>query len=71
MGKHYEEITPALAAWIGSQPLFFVATAPLSAAGHVNSSPKGLDWQYTPRPDLTHATIFRAVGPSALASALR
>ncbi len=34
-------------------------------------SPSGLDWQYTPRPDLTHATIFRAVGPSALASALR
>jgi hypothetical protein len=37
MGKHYEEITPALAAWIESQPLFFVATAPLSAAGHVNT----------------------------------
>ena len=34
-------------------------------------SPPGLAWQYTPRPDLTHATIFRAVGPSALASALR
>ena len=34
-------------------------------------SPQGLAWQYTPRPDLTHATIFRAVGPSALASALR
>lgn len=43
MGKHYEEITPALAAWIESQPLFFVATAPLSASGHVNTSPKGLD----------------------------
>lgn len=34
-------------------------------------APPGLAWQYTPRPDLTHATIFRAVGPSALASALR
>jgi predicted alpha/beta superfamily hydrolase len=34
-------------------------------------TPQGLAWQYTPRPDLTHATIFRAVGPSALASALR
>jgi predicted alpha/beta superfamily hydrolase len=34
-------------------------------------SPPGLAWQYTPRPDLTHATIFRAVGPSALATALR
>jgi hypothetical protein len=26
---------------------------------------------YVPRPDLTHATIFRAVGPTALAEALR
>jgi predicted alpha/beta superfamily hydrolase len=34
-------------------------------------SPQWLAWQYTPRPDLTHATIFRAVGPSALAAALR
>mgnify|MGYP006379160725 CR=1 FL=1 len=34
-------------------------------------SPQGLEWQYTPRPDLTHATIFRAVGPAALADALR
>ena len=30
-----------------------------------------LSWVYTPRPDLTHATIFRGVGPAALASALR
>ena len=29
-----------------------------------------LTWVYTPRPDLTHATIFRGVGPAALASAL-
>lgn len=33
--------------------------------------PKGLDWFYRPRPDLTHATIFRGVGPEALARALR
>ncbi|MGN6391933.1 MAG: alpha/beta hydrolase [Gemmatimonadales bacterium] len=32
--------------------------------------PKALVWTYVPRPDLTHMTIFRAVGPSALASAL-
>ena len=30
-----------------------------------------LTWTYTPRPDLTHGTIFRGVGPAALASALR
>lgn len=43
MGKVYESITPALASWIGQQHLFFVATAPLAANGHVNTSPKGLD----------------------------
>jgi hypothetical protein len=36
-------ITPELAAFIQAQPVFFVATAPLSRAGHVNLSPKGLD----------------------------
>lgn len=29
--------------WIKQQKLFFVATAPLQADGHVNCSPKGLD----------------------------
>jgi hypothetical protein len=43
MGKTYEAITPELAAWIGEQHVFFVASAPLSAQGHVNVSPKGLD----------------------------
>ena len=43
MGKTYEGIAPALAEWIGRQPLFFVGTAPLAADGHVNISPKGLD----------------------------
>lgn len=36
-------ITPELAAFIARQHLFFVATAPLAADGHVNLSPKGLD----------------------------
>jgi hypothetical protein len=43
MGKVYEEIDERLAQLIGSQHLFFVATAPLSAEGSVNLSPKGLD----------------------------
>lgn len=43
MGKLYEEITPDLSAWISRQHVFFVATAPLDAGGHVNTSPKGLD----------------------------
>ena len=43
MGKVYEEIDERLAELIESQHLFFVATAPLSAEGSVNLSPKGLD----------------------------
>ena len=41
MGKTFEAITPELAEWIGRQHLFFVATAPGGADGHVNVSPKG------------------------------
>jgi len=36
-----EEIGPKEAAFIDAQRMFFVATAPLSAEGHVNVSPKG------------------------------
>lgn len=43
MGRTYPEITPELTTWIESQPLFFVATAPLAADGSINCSPKGLD----------------------------
>jgi hypothetical protein len=39
----YLSISDAHRAFIEKQPLFFVATAPLAAAGHVNLSPKGLD----------------------------
>lgn len=39
-----------LAAWIGKQRIFFVATAPLSPNGHVNTSPKG-------------GEAFRVLGP--------
>ena len=41
MGRRYEAIDPRLTAWLTSQPVFFVATAPLEADGHVNCSPKG------------------------------
>lgn len=43
MAKVYDEITERLAAFIREQQVFFVASAPLSAEGHVNVSPKGLD----------------------------
>ena len=42
MAKLFEGIDDALKAWIDKQRLFFVGTAPLSAEGHVNVSPKGL-----------------------------
>jgi hypothetical protein len=55
MGKIYEGIDGKLAAWIERQHLFFVATAPLAADGHVNVSPKGeLRW-------------FRILGPREVA----
>lgn len=41
MGKIFDEIDDNLAAWIGAQQLFFVATAPSGDGGHVNCSPKG------------------------------
>ncbi|MBI5851156.1 MAG: pyridoxamine 5'-phosphate oxidase family protein [Planctomycetes bacterium] len=43
MGSATDSIDDALAAWLVQQRLFFVATAPLAADGHVNVSPKGLD----------------------------
>ncbi|PSL57573.1 pyridoxamine 5'-phosphate oxidase [Saccharothrix carnea] len=41
MGKTYERIEGRLREFIEAQPVFFTATAPLSADGHVNLSPKG------------------------------
>ena len=43
MGKVYDQIGDDLRKFIEKQPMFFVGTAPLSAEGHVNLSPKGLD----------------------------
>ncbi|MDH5784360.1 MAG: pyridoxamine 5'-phosphate oxidase family protein [Chromatiales bacterium] len=43
MAKVLPEINNELAEWIARQPLFFVASAPLSGEGHVNLSPRGLD----------------------------
>jgi hypothetical protein len=41
MAKVFDRIDDHLRGWIGRQAMFFVGTAPLSAAGHVNVSPKG------------------------------
>ncbi|MCA1845302.1 MAG: pyridoxamine 5'-phosphate oxidase family protein [Actinobacteria bacterium] len=54
MGTVHEEIDGALAGFLMAQHVFFVATAPLAADGHVNLSPKGLD-------------DFRVLGPRQVA----
>jgi len=54
MSKQHEKIEPELAEWIGQQHVFFVATAPLSPDGHVNTSPKG-------------GEAFRILGPMEVA----
>ena len=54
MGQTYDQITADLAAWIGQQHIFFVASAPLSGDGLVNCSPKGMD-------------SFRILGPREVA----
>src|SRR5690242_16879269 len=41
MGKQYQRIDDRLRDFIERQPVFFVATAPLTGDGHVNLSPKG------------------------------
>lgn len=52
MGR-LDAITPELERWLAQQRVFFVATAPLAADGHVNCSPRGLD-------------CFRVLGPHAV-----
>jgi hypothetical protein len=41
VSKQLEKIDADLADWIRAQKMFFVGTAPLSAQGHINVSPKG------------------------------
>jgi len=54
MGQVYAELSRELIGWINQQHMFFVATAPLAAAGHINCSPKGMD-------------SFRVLGPQQVA----
>lgn len=42
MGRVYESIDGRMAGFLLAQPVFFVGTAPLDGAGHVNVSPKGM-----------------------------
>ncbi len=54
MGKVFDGLDDDLRRFIARQHVFFVATAPLAADGHVNLSPKGLD-------------TFRVLGPTTVA----
>ncbi|MFZ4766353.1 MAG: pyridoxamine 5'-phosphate oxidase family protein [Roseimicrobium sp.] len=54
MSNQRENIDSELAAWITQQRVFFVATAPLSPDGHINTSPKG-------------GEAFRILGPLEVA----
>lgn len=54
MSKKRECIDDEMAAWIRRQRIFFTGTAPLSADGHVNVSPKGCE-------------SFRVLGPMEVA----
>jgi Pyridoxamine 5'-phosphate oxidase len=50
----YPEIDATVQKFMEAQPMFFAATAPLAANGHLNLSPKGLD-------------SFRILGPKQVA----
>lgn len=43
MAKFFDSILPQHREFIEKQKMFFVSSAPLSAEGHVNLSPKGID----------------------------
>jgi hypothetical protein len=54
MGKVHPGIDERIRAFLEGQLVYFVATAPLDGAGHINLSPKGLD-------------TFRVLGPNEVA----
>lgn len=54
MGKVRSTLDDAAVRFIAAQHIFFVASAPLDAGGHMNLSPKGLD-------------TFRILGPTTVA----
>lgn len=56
MAQVFEKLDDKLKAFIAKQKVFFVATAPLSADGHVNLSPKGYD-SFVVLDDLTVAWL--------------
>jgi hypothetical protein len=45
MGAWYDDLSSEeLRTWVLEQKIFWIATSPLSADGHVNVSPKGMSF---------------------------
>jgi hypothetical protein len=57
VGKTYERIDGRLRTFIETQPVFFVATAPLAGEGTINLSPKGLAGSFAVVDELTVAYL--------------
>ncbi|MDT0306008.1 pyridoxamine 5'-phosphate oxidase family protein [Streptomyces sp. DSM 44917] len=57
MGKTYARIEGRLRTFIEEQPVFFTATAPLTAEGTVNLSPKGVSGSFAVLDPLTVAYL--------------
>lgn len=57
VGKLHPAIDDKLRAFIEAQPVFFVATAPLSGDGHINLSPRGLRGTFRVLDDHTFAWL--------------
>jgi predicted alpha/beta superfamily hydrolase len=79
-GALVESAQPRIAAFDKKSRTLFIASS-LETGTSVGSAkiaellktahPDRLRWTYTPRPDLTHGTIFRAVKPTALVDAFK
>lgn len=68
MSKTYDGLVPKLRDFIAAQKMFFVATAPLTAEGHVNVSPKGRQGTFAVIDDHTIAYLdFTGSGVETIA----
>lgn len=57
MSKTFDGIDEKLARFLADQPVFFVATAPTGAGGHINLSPKGVAGTFSILDPLTVAYL--------------
>ena len=67
MAKEFAALDETLCQFIASQRLFFVATAPSTADGHLNLSPKGLDTFFVLGPRQVGYVDFHGSGVETIA----